>query len=314
MRLGFIGTGVMGHSMVKHLLARGDKVTVYNRTFAKSQALEPFGAVAAASIPDLVAKSPDGVLCMVGYPADVDQVLLGAGGVLDSIRSGSNPIVIDLTTSSPTLARTVYERAKEKNIVAVDAPVTGGDVGAREGKLSILVGAESQGVFDRAKPILSAFGTPRLMGGPGMGQQTKLANQVVIAGAMIGVVEGMVFAHKSGISLDAYIEAISGGGAASKSLSLYAPRIMAGDFRPGFFVDHFVKDLGLALDECRRMGLALPGLALVSQLYSSLQGHGEGHLGTQALILAIDRLSKADGPWMAAHDAAAAADNKRARS
>jgi 3-hydroxyisobutyrate dehydrogenase len=304
--IGFIGTGVMGKEIVKHLIQAKHNVTIYNRTLERSKNVAQvlgsgnnnIGKIKIAQdLKSLTESSPDGVFVMVGFPADVESVVLHPRhGVLHYMKPGH--LLVDLTTSSPALAKTIFIEAQKKNIHSLDAPVTGGDIGAKNGTLSIMVGGEED-AFKRANVFFPCFGKATLMGKASAGQYTKLANQVTIAGAMIGVVEGLLFAHQTaGIDLKTYVDVISNGGAASKSLSLYAPRILAQDMKPGFFIKHFVKDLGLALDEARRARLALPGLALVAQLYSSLEGCEEGELGTQALIRALDRLSHVQGPWM----------------
>jgi 3-hydroxyisobutyrate dehydrogenase len=290
-RIGFIGTGIMGKSLALHLLNAKYRVTVYNRSADKLVDLVAKGAVAVGS-PAEVARCSDMLLVMVGYPSDVEQVLLGPQGALGEMKRGS--LVCDLTTSRPKLAREVHAAAKQRSVMSLDAPVTGGDVGAREAKLMVMVGGDKD-AFQLALPVLRLFGTPVHMGEAGAGQTAKMANQITIAGSMC---EGLVYAHRAGLDLETYLQAIRTGGAASKSLDLYAPRILKGDMKPGFIVKHFVKDLHIALDEARDMGLALPGLALVSQLYTSLVGCQESELGTQALVRAISRLSAVQGaPW-----------------
>eukprot|EP01018_Ginkgo_biloba_P015806 Gb_31705 [translate_table: standard] len=286
-RVGWIGTGVMGQAMCGHILSAGYSVTVYNRTAWKAQLLCERGAVMADS-PKSVASQSDVVFTIVGYPSDVREVITGADGVLQGLRGGG--IVVDMTTSEPSLARHIFDAAKEKGCESIDAPVSGGDKGAKAATLAIFAGGEEQ-VVERLKPLFNCMGNVTYMGGPGLGQCTKLGNQITIASTMLGLVEGMVYAHKAGLDVEMYIKAISTGAAGSKSLELYAQRILNRDFDPGFFVNHFVKDLGISLRECQQMGLSLPGLALAQQLYVSLKAHGEGHLGTQALVLALERLN-----------------------
>ncbi|GAB2219714.1 hypothetical protein Droror1_Dr00007351 [Drosera rotundifolia] len=283
-RIGWIGTGVMGRSMCAHLLAAGYTVSVFNRTLSKAQPLLSLGATLSSS-PAALASDSDIVFSIVGFPSDVASVTSAA---LSTLRPGS--VLVDMTTSDPSLAASIAAKAAEKGCFSVDAPVSGGDKGAREGKLAIFAGGE-EAVVERLKPVLELMGRVFYMGGPGKGQYAKLANQVTIASTMVGMVEGMTFARKAGLDVAAFIEAIATGGAGSKSIDLYGGRILRRDWEPGFYVDHFVKDLGICLKECQEMGLSLPGLALAQQLYLSLKAHGEGRLGTQALVLAIERLN-----------------------
>eukprot|EP00249_Psilotum_nudum_P010112 c22340_g1_i2 orf=228-1178(-) len=291
-RVGWIGTGVMGQAMCGHILSAGYSITVYNRTASKTEALCKDGAVVVES-PEAVARQSDVVFTIVGYPTDVREVILGESGVLKGLNPGG--IVVDMTTSDPALAREMFAAAKKKSCEVVDAPVSGGDVGAKKGTLAIFAGGE-QKVVNVLAPLFRCMGTVTYMGGAGLGQSTKLANQVTIASTMVGLVEGMLFAHKAGLDVTQYLQAISKGAAGSKSLELYAARILRRDLNPGFFVNHFIKDLGIALEECRQMGLSLPGLALAQQLYLSLKAHGEGNLGTQALVLSLERLNNLQLP------------------
>ncbi|KAL2609473.1 hypothetical protein R1flu_028046 [Riccia fluitans] len=286
-RVGWIGTGVMGQAMCGHIMAAGYRVSVFNRTASKAQDLVSKGATLAES-PLAVAEQSDVVFTIVGYPADVREVILGEKGILKGLKPGG--IVVDMTTSQPSLAREISSAAKERSCESVDAPVSGGDKGAKAGTLAIMVGGEKK-IFDSLAPLFNCMGSPTYMGPAGSGQSCKLANQVTIASTMVGLVEGMLYAQKAGLNVDTFLQAISGGAAGSKSLELYAGRIRSRDFAPGFYVDHFVKDLGIALEECKDMELRLPGLALAQQLYVSLRSHGEGVLGTQALILALERLN-----------------------
>ena len=288
-RVGWIGTGVMGLSMCGHLLAKGYDVTVYSRTKEKARPLLVKGAKWADS-PGAVAGSSDVVFSMVGFPADVREVYLGPNGVLASSRAGT--IVVDMTTTEPSLAKEIHDAAKVRGDVhAVDAPVSGGDVGAREARLSIMVGGDPEPVAALA-PLFEAMGkTIVRQGGPGAGQHAKMCNQIVIAGTMIGVCESLIYGRKAGLSLETMLSSISGGAAGCWALSNLAPRILLRDFDPGFFVEHFVKDMGIALDEARRMNLPLPGLALVHQMYVALQANGGGKHGTQALMLVLEQMS-----------------------
>jgi 3-hydroxyisobutyrate dehydrogenase len=290
-RVGWIGTGVMGRSMCGHVLDAGYSVTVHNRTRAWAEPLVERGATW-ADTPAAVASSSDVVCTIVGYPADVRAVLLGESGALSGAAPGS--VLVDLTTSEPSLAIEIFEAAAAKNVASVDAPVSGGDVGARNATLSIMVGGDEE-AFERVRPLLEVMGkTIVLQGGPGAGQHTKLVNQILIASGMVGVCEALLYGYKAGLDLETVLESVASGAAGSWSLSNYAPRMLAGDFEPGFVVEHFVKDMGIALAEARRLNLSLPGLALAEQLYVALTAQGKGRLGTQSLILALGALSSVD--------------------
>lgn len=291
--IGWIGTGVMGTSMCGHLLRAGFSATVFNRTRAKADSLLAAGA-AWANGPKAVASASDVVFTMVGYPADVRQVILGPDGVLAGCRPGG--IIVDMTTSEPSLAVEIAEAAASVGVQAVDAPVSGGDVGAREARLSIMIGGPPE-VIEALQPCWQAMGKTFVrQGGPGAGQHTKMVNQVLIAGNMIGVCEGLLYAYKAGLDLETAMQSVASGAAGSWSLSNLGTRIIANNFAPGFFVEHFIKDLGIALAEAKRMGLCLPGLALANQLYLSLAAHGHRRAGTQALQLALARMSNIDWP------------------
>jgi 3-hydroxyisobutyrate dehydrogenase len=292
-RVGWIGTGVMGLSMCGHVLDAGYPVTVHNRTRARAEPLLERGA-AWADTPAAVAAASDVVCSIVGYPADVRAVVLGKDGALSGAAPGS--VLVDLTTSEPSLAVEIYEAAAAKDVASVDAPVSGGDVGARNAALSIMVGGDEAAV-DRVRPLLEVMGkTIVLQGGPGAGQHTKLVNQILIASGMIGVCEALLYGYKAGLDLETVLESVAPGAAGSWSLSNYAPRMLAGDFEPGFVVEHFVKDMGIALAEARRLNLSLPGLALAEQLYVAVTAQGKGRKGTQSLILALAALSSVDWP------------------
>ncbi|KAL5729004.1 hypothetical protein ACHQM5_002018 [Ranunculus cassubicifolius] len=286
-RIGWIGTGVMGRSMCQHLIKAGYTLTIFTRTPSKSQPLLDLGATSAQSPSDLASKS-DIVFSIVGYPSDVRSVLIGPTGALHGLRPGG--ILVDMTTSDPSLAVEISTAATAKGCASIDAPVSGGDLGAKNGKLAIFAGGD-EGVVRHVEVLFSCLGKVNYMGGPGKGQFAKLGNQITIASTMVGLVEGMIYAHKAGLDVELWVNAISTGAAGSKSLDLYGSRILKRDFDPGFYVNHFVKDLGICLKECQNMGLALPGLALAQQLYVSLQAHGQGNLGTQALILSLERLN-----------------------
>ncbi|KAK3016476.1 hypothetical protein RJ639_007725 [Escallonia herrerae] len=287
-RLGWIGTGVMGQSMCSLLLKAGYTLTIFTRTKSKAQPLLNTGAHWAES-PRSVAAQSDVVFSIVGYPSDVRHVLLHpSSGALSGLRPAGT--LVDMTTSDPSLAVEIHFAAAAAGCHSVDAPVSGGDAGARNATLSIFAGGD-QFVVSRLNPIFALLGKVNYMGGPGKGQFTKLANQITIASTMVGLVEGLIYAHKANLDLSKYLDAISTGAAGSRSIDLYGGRILRRDFKAGFYVNHFVKDLGICLKECQNMGVALPGLALAQQLYVSLKAHGEGDLGTQALILALERLN-----------------------
>ena len=291
--LGWIGTGVMGRSMCEHLLRAGYTVTVYNRTPDKANALIDLGAVW-ADTPRDVAASAEVVFSIVGYPQDVREVILGEHGTL----SGAAPesIFVDMTTSEPSLAVEIAELAGQKGIVSIDAPVSGGDVGARQGSLSIMIGGDRQTVAMLA-PLWDILGSTWVwQGEPGAGQHTKMVNQTLAATNIIGVCEALLYAHRAGLDPERVLQSVSTGAAGSWSLSNLAPRIIAGDFAPGFFVEHFIKDMQIALAEAERMQLELPGLALAKELYGELAAAGHQRSGTQSLILALAKLSSVEWP------------------
>jgi 3-hydroxyisobutyrate dehydrogenase len=291
LRIGWIGTGVMGSSMCGHVLDAGHSVTLYTRTRERAEPLIGRGA-AWGSAPAEVAASADVVLSIVGYPTDVREVILGADGVLSGAKEGS--VVVDMTTSEPSLAQEIYDEAKARGVAAIDAPVSGGDIGARNATLSFMVGGDEEPV-ERVRPVLEVMGKSIVrQGGPGAGQHTKLVNQILIATGMIGVCEALLYGYRAGLDLERVLESVSGGAAGSWSLTNYAPRMLSGDLEPGFVVDHFVKDMGIALAEARRARLSLPGLALAEQLYVALQAQGHGRKGTQSLIVALASLSDVD--------------------
>ena len=287
-RVGWVGTGVMGQSMCQHVMAAGYSTAVYNRTREKTQALLDAGAAWADS-PRALAKRSDVVLAIVGFPKDVREVFLGEPGALAGGRPGL--ILVDMTTSEPTLAREIAAAAARRGVGSIDAPVSGGDVGAKSGTLSIMVGGEPD-VVEAVRPILECMGKTIVhQGPPGAGQHTKMVNQILIATNMIGVCEALLYAYKAGLDPATVLQSVGGGAAASWSLNNLGPRIIARNFEPGFFVEHFIKDMGIALEESKRMGLVMPGLALANQLYLSVQAHGYGRKGTQALMLALEQLA-----------------------
>ncbi|MEM2226554.1 MAG: NAD(P)-dependent oxidoreductase [Candidatus Bathyarchaeia archaeon] len=289
-RVGWIGTGVMGKPMCGHILRAGYRVTLYNRTKAKAEELIARGAKWAGS-PREVAEEADVIFTMVGYPEDVREVYLGPNGILAGAKRGS--IMIDMSTSQPSLAVEIYSKAKAIGAHALDAPVSGGDIGAREGTLSIMIGGDRD-IAERVKPLFQLMGKSiRYMGPAGSGQSAKLCNQILIASTMIGVVECLLYAHKSGLDLMDVIAAVGSGAAGCWSINNLGPRIVRRDFDPGFMVEHFVKDMGIALEEARKMNLALPGLAMAHQFYVALKAKGKGRLGTQALALVLEELNNA---------------------
>lgn len=277
----FIGTGVMGTSIVKHLLKANFEVTVYSRTKAKAEHLIELGAKWAET-PQEASKEKDIIFTMVGFPSDVEEVYCGENGIFKSAKNGA--IVVDMTTSEPTLAKKIYEIAKEKGIASVDAPVSGGDIGAQNGTLSIMVGGD-QNIFEELLPILQVFGANIVFQGEaGSGQHTKMCNQLLIATNMIGVCESIAYGLRAGLDIEKVLQSIATGAAGSWSLSNLGPRMIEGDLEPGFYLKHFIKDMKIAIDEAERMGLDLPGVKLSKQLYNELLERGYGEKGTQALI------------------------------
>jgi 3-hydroxyisobutyrate dehydrogenase len=288
-RIGWIGTGVMGSSMCGHLLTAGYRLTVHSRTKAKAQPLLDCGAQWAEH-PRAVAAESDVLFTMVGFPQDVRQVYFGTDGILSG--AGAGTILIDMTTTQPSLSREIAVTASTKDLSAIDAPVSGGDVGAKNAALSIMIGGDATSV-QAVMPLFELLGKKIVhQGRPGSGQQAKLCNQIVIAGTMVGVCESLLYGYKAGLDLNRMLESIRGGAAACWTLDNLAPRILQRNFDPGFFVEHFIKDMGLALEEANRMGLVLPGLTLVHQLYQTVQMLGHGRSGTHALILALENFCK----------------------
>jgi len=279
--VGFIGIGVMGRSMAGHLLDAGYSVHVYNRTQAKAQDLLDRGAQWQPS-PGKVAAAADVIITIVGFPADVESVYLGKDGVLAQARSGS--LAIDMTTSCPNLASRIAQEAAAKGIEVLDAPVSGGDIGAREARLSIMVGGSVSG-FERALPLFEIMGKNIVHQGPaGSGQHTKMCNQIAIASGMMAISEAMAYAKKSGLQPETVLKSIESGAAGSWSLTNLAPRVLKGDYAPGFFVKHFIKDMKIAIESAQAMGLDLPGLQLAKKLYDQLASKGCEDDGTQALF------------------------------
>lgn len=279
--VGFIGLGVMGNSMAKHILQAGYPLNVYTRTKEKADELIQLGANWKDSVSKLAIES-DIIITMIGYPKDVEEVYFGDEGILQAAKQGT--YVIDMTTSQPSLAKEIYEKAKGKQIFALDAPVSGGDIGAREARLAIMVGGDKE-AFEACLPLFEVIGQNIVyQGEAGAGQHTKMCNQIVIASGMIGVCEALAYAQKSGLDPMTVLKSISTGAAGSWSLSNLAPRMLADDFEPGFFVKHFIKDMGIALEEASHMNLQTPGLELAHKLYEQLAETGEENSGTQALV------------------------------
>ncbi|WP_282171730.1 NAD(P)-dependent oxidoreductase [Cytobacillus firmus] len=278
--IGFVGTGVMGKSMAGHLLKAGYPLVVYTRTKEKASELIEKGAEWAKT-PAAVAKKANVIITIVGYPADVEEVYLGENGIITNGRE--NTYVIDMTTSTPTLAKRLYEEARKIGIYAIDAPVSGGDIGARDAKLSIMAGGDRD-AFLAVEPIFNLLGTNIVyQGNAGAGQHTKMCNQIAIASNMIGVCEAVVYAEKAGLDPKTVLQSITSGAAGSWSLSNLAPRMIEGNFEPGFYIKHFIKDMNIALNEAEAMGMMTPGLSLAKKMYAGLAENGEENSGTQAL-------------------------------
>ena len=281
MKVGFIGTGVMGSSMVRHLLNADYDVNVFNRTKEKAMPLVDEGAVWQDS-PAEVAEKSDVIFTIVGYPTDVEEVYFGDKGIFEGLSEGK--IVVDMTTSTPELAVRISEKAGEMKVKSLDAPVSGGDLGAKNGTLTVMVGGDET-AFETVRPLFEAFsGSLNLFGPAGSGQHTKMVNQIMVAGTMTGMTEMLVYAKAAGLKLEEVIKTVNGGAAQNWSLGNYAPRIITEDYSPGFFVKHFVKDLKIVLDEAAKMNLDLPATKQAYDLYEMLQDKGHGDDGTQALI------------------------------
>lgn len=290
-RIGWIGTGVMGGAMCRHIMQAGYAVSVYNRSEVKTRDLVKGGATFCSS-PKAVAENSEIIFTIVGFPRDVESVILGENGVVEGLSEGS--VVVDMTTSEPSLAKRIAEATVSRGAAALDAPVSGGDVGARDATLAIMVGGEKK-TFDALGPLFKLLGSKiAYMGSAGAGQHTKMSNQILIASTMIGVVESLLYAHKSGLDQNEVIEVIGSGAAASWAINNLGRRIIKGDFEPGFYIKHFVKDMGIALDEAKRMNLSLPGLALANQFYVAALAVGWEDLGTQGLYRVLARMNDMD--------------------
>src|SRR5262245_14196859 len=287
-RIGWIGTGVMGRWMCQHIITKGYSALVYNRSKDKLQPLLELGAKAVDS-PKKVAEQSDMVFASVGFPKDVREVFIGADGALAGAKPGT--VLVDMTTSEPSLAKEIYAAAKAKGVAALDAPVSGGDVGAKNAALSIMIGGDKD-VVAAVQPVFEAMGKTIVHQGPaGAGQHTKMVNQVLIASTMVSLCEGLLYGYKAGLDLETVLKSVSVGAAGSKSLDIYGLRLLKRDFEPGFYVEHFIKDMGIALAEAERMNLCLPGLALAKQLYEAVRAQGYGRKGTQALMLALETIN-----------------------
>lgn len=290
--IGFIGVGLMGKSMVRNLMKAGYELHIYARAKAKVEDVISGGAVFHESIGDCV-KGRDSVITIVGFPQDVEEVYFDSGNILDSAAPGT--YLIDMTTTSPMLAEKIYEEGTKRGFHVLDAPVTGGDTGAKEGTLSILVGGEAAD-YEACRPLFEAMGTNiNYEGKAGCGQHCKLANQIMIAGTLSGVCEAITYAQEKGLDLDTFMKSVSTGAAGSRQLDLFGPKIAAGDYTPGFFMKHFIKDMKLALIEANKSGLDLGVLSQVLANYEELEAEGYGELGTQALIKFYDEEHRYSG-------------------
>ena len=289
MKIGWIGTGVMGAPMAGHLQAAGHSLFIYNRSKEKTRGLIERGGTWCES-PAAAAMQAECVFTMVGHPADVEDVYYGESGIF-SAMGGPCRILVDMTTSPPSLAEQIARTAAERGIAALDAPVSGGDIGARNAQLAIMVGGDKQ-IFEELLPLFQALGTNiSHMGGAGRGQHTKMCNQILVAGTIAGTCESLLYAEVMGLDEQAVIDIIGKGAAGSWTINNLGPRIVRGDYDPGFFVEHFIKDMGIALREAEACGLSLPGLALIHQLYVAVRAQGHGRLGTQSLILGLRALN-----------------------
>lgn len=285
-KIGFIGTGVMGSSMVKNLQAAHYSVHIYTRTKSKATSLIESGAIWEETVADL-AKAVDVIITMVGYPQDVEEIYLGETGIIRHAKKDT--YIVDMTTSSPALAEEIYSEAKKHGLYALDAPVSGGDIGAKNGTLTIMVGGE-QRAFDELLPLFNVLGENIILQGEaGAGQHTKLANQITIATNMIGVCEAIIYAKNAGLDPSRMLKSIEAGAAGSWSLSNLGRRMIESDYAPGFFVKHFIKDMKIALTSAKEMGIRMPGLLLALELYEQLADMGEGDSGTQALIKLLEK-------------------------
>lgn len=287
-RIGWIGTGVMGRWMCEHAMKKGYSATVYNRSADKAQPLVDAGAKLAKT-PKAVAEASDIVFAIVGFPKDVRAVFLGEDGALAGAKPGT--VLVDMTTSEPSLAKEIYDAAKGKGVAALDAPVSGGDVGAKNAALSIMIGGDKD-VVTAVQPVFECMGKTIIhQGGAGAGQHTKMVNQILISSNMIALCEGLLYGYKAGLDLETVFKSVSVGAAGSKALEVLGPRMLARNFEPGFYVEHFIKDMGIALAEAEKMNLCLPGLGLAKQLYEAVRAQGMGRKGTHALLVALEHIN-----------------------
>ena len=287
--IGWIGTGIMGAPMCGHLISAGYRTSVFNRTKKKADKLVQSGATWRES-PSEVTEASDVVFTILGYPDDVRDVYFGTNGIFDNIKPGT--FLVDMTTTEPSLSVEIFNKAKNLGCYAVDAPVSGGDIGAINATLSIMVGGDKE-TADSVMPLLSLLGKQIVYeGGPGAGQHTKVCNQITVGGVMTGICEALIYSYKAGLDPETMIKTVCAGAASTWLMENLGPKIINEDFDPGFFVEHFIKDLGIALAECERMELDLPGLKLSSSLYKKTQELGYGRLGTQALFLALREISE----------------------
>ncbi len=287
-KIGWIGTGVMGNYMCDRILAAGYYLSVYNRTKSKAEKLLEKGAKW-CDTPKEVADNSDIVISIVGFPKDVEEVILGNSGILAGSKLGN--IIVDMTTSDPSLAAKIYAKAKSKKVFSLDAPVSGGDIGARDGTLAIMVGGDKK-AFDVLLPIFKLMGNNiAFVGKAGAGQHTKMTNQILLASTVVGVVEALLYGYKAGLDQTEVINVIGKGAAASWSINNLGPKMVQKDFNPGFFIKHFVKDMGLALAEAKKMNLALPGLALANQFYIAAMAMGFGNLGIHGLYQVFEKMN-----------------------
>lgn len=281
MKIAWIGIGVMGESMAGHLLDAGHELFVYNRTVSKTDGLVKRGATLLKEVKDAPLNA-DVIFSMVGYPKDVEEVYLGENGLIKTAKEGQ--VFVDMTTSSPTLAKKISEEFAKVGATALDLPVTGGDIGAKNGTLSIMAGGDKKVFEETVLPLVKNFGKNiTYFGEAGKGQYTKLANQIAIATTMISVTESFKFAKEVGLNLDDFFNIVSTGSGGSFSMTSYGPRILKGDFKPGFFIHHFIKDMRLALEECEKMNIKLPGLETAYEVYNELEEEVRNTNGTQAI-------------------------------
>ena len=281
MKIAWIGIGVMGESMAGHLLDAGHELFVYNRTVSKTDGLVKRGATLLKEVKDAPLNA-DVIFSMVGYPKDVEEVYLGENGLIKTAKEGQ--VFVDMTTSSPTLAKKISEKFAKVGAAALDLPVTGGDIGAKNGTLSIMAGGDKKVFEEAVLPLVKNFGKNiTYFGEAGKGQYTKLANQIAIATTMISVAESFKFAKEVGLNLDDFFNIVSTGSGGSFSMTSYGPRILKGDFKPGFFIHHFIKDMRLALEECEKMNIKLPGLETAYEVYNELEEEVRNTNGTQAI-------------------------------